>query len=549
MHRAALALLALGCSDSSDAGASARARPTNELDVAWSAFATCLIGEPLEDGERASDRLSAVDLTLVVSTMRNHPRKSDDWPQQCGPLLTKVTAAAPEIEAHALRDAARRFVTLGLSNMLAKSVRGSKSNPIDELFAAAASAGVRHESTQSGTSPPGPTKAPANLEPFWDGSYTRLVRALIPDERFTLLGGAGTTSCRPSAPDKVTCRELEGRWGDRVTPIARSASATRDLFVDRTYGEVRGVFDAKREVIAAPPFGVTTFLSDDGALTDVVRDADGFELIRFDGSSSSKATRSPITASKEARGATLLGDVVVSWHPSKKKDAIAVLASSDALSTPTPPMMLGEIEGAGVDVRRRRTTTCDALFFLSQPSDFGGSRTRSFSVSLRTPSGAWSPLVTHTVDVGHAATEFESDQGNALECGPGFASLRLVANGSRMVHCDLTGCREQRHEHPYSSNDRLALRLGDEWLVVSSWAGATSLHRVASVVQYQFGDAPDVLLAVGAAYGGGKAVAFDRPSGFVHEGRAYVFFTGRGDRTRTYGVSFGEDGVATPILP
>lgn len=540
-------LLASACSDAPESGASAPG-PTTDLDVAWSAFATCLIGEPLTDGELASQRLRQIDLTIVRAKAEERPTIAADWPQQCGALLTKAGSTAPEIEARGLRDAIRRIVTLGFSNVLARSTLPSSTNSIDDLFAAAVSAGVRHESIGR-ERPPTPTPSPVTFEPFSSVNHSMLTRASVPDDRFMMLLGWRAASCRPESSDQVRCRELEGGWGERSIPIARAASVTRELFVDRTKGAVEGVVDSKHTLVA--PFGERAFLSDTDTILDVARGQAGPVLLRKR-TASEEVERIPVTMPKDLRGATLLGDVMVGWRPAPADRVVVSLSSLDD-GVLSRPIDLGQLEGWTVEAHRRRTSSCDALFFLARRNDMGMSEPAAFGVSLRAPDGGWPPIVTHELGDTSLWSRFDADDRSALECGPGFASVRIVAGGALTVRCDATSCKEERNALPeVLSKEGLLLRLGDHAVLVSSWSGSTTLSQTAGLVQYRFGSlsdlesAPTRLLAVGSAHGG-LAERYGRPSGFVHDGRAYVFFSARGLLDGTFGVSFGPDGVPTPI--
>ena len=550
MHRRlGIILLSTACGDATDAGSPASTAPTTELDVAWSAFATCLIGSPLAEGERASDRLVEIDLSIFLS--KDSERSAKEWPQRCSPYLSSVATVAPEIDARAVRDATRRFLTLGFSNTLASGPKAK--TQLDELFEAARGAGLLHLSSPNVLAPPAPTKAPPKLVPFRARELSKVTRALVPDARFLLLGGDRASSCRPSDENTLSCRDVGEGWSDRVVLISRAEGATPELFFDKGGRAGASLFLGDGKPGPEELFGEGSWLFENGTLVDVEPGEKGDLMI--------KPPEGPVRIvgferAKDVVGARMAGDALVTWERAgegRLSISVSVVTASGVLA----PVKLGELAGRTVEVRRRVGVDCDALFLTSEtPGINNEGEPQVLGVSLRESSGAWGPIVRHELaNASRLWASFSAEDRRALQCAPGRATFDSVGSGVDSVRCTVSGCsKASSGALPNAMQDRgLVLRLGEKVLVVAPWSASTPLTNVASVVSYRFGTleslapATSQLLAVGSAHGGSSA-SYGAAHGFVHGGRAYVFFGGR-QPGGTYGVSFGEDGVPTPILP
>lgn len=97
-----------------------------EVNGAYAALSTCMIGEPLGDGESVEVRMSGIEVALHGMTGAERAERGADWPNECqvhahklsevarqtgkaDPLADAATALATELEAHTAEPPAKAF--------------------------------------------------------------------------------------------------------------------------------------------------------------------------------------------------------------------------------------------------------------------------------------------------------------------------------------------------------------------------------------------------------------------------------------------------------
>jgi hypothetical protein len=133
-----VACMGLGCDDGSQAAAAKDQKTLQAAGAEWSALSGCVVGPELAEGELASVRMRASELTLVAQGT------SSDWPKSCNQLADTLAttlgtlASKPAVERHKeLLALARDFADTSPAMMVA-----TDTPLVDRLFAAAAAAGL-----------------------------------------------------------------------------------------------------------------------------------------------------------------------------------------------------------------------------------------------------------------------------------------------------------------------------------------------------------------------------------------------------------------------
>jgi len=228
-----------------------RARALSAAGEAWSAYATCVLGAPLQGGERATARLTRIEMNLPEPG----PAASAPWPSRCAHHLDAIHDALAR--GRLTKD--KRLARLDEAILAAREDLAPVYAPdlADHLWASVAQAALPMSATSPSADPPAP--APAN--PLTSATLPALpvdVR-VAPEEADRIPGDGLRLLFAPAAGDSALC---SFRPDDHGAPFRTSHCADNvapTATDDATPGFLRSVkgrfdrFELIRPLLGADP--------------------------------------------------------------------------------------------------------------------------------------------------------------------------------------------------------------------------------------------------------------------------------------------------------
>jgi hypothetical protein len=248
---------------------------TSAAASAWSAYASCLVGDGVAPGQHLGERLRAIDLGLALAP--DPAAAAGDWPARCHP---HVEALLPLLASTARHDT-RATLASDLATRLATTVDPGHVDPalVDALSDALVPLALPGAGATSHGDPPPPSPALADI-----------TRAAL-----TSLGAPGVGT--PAAPDPLPGASLRLAWGAhppwacrfgaglvrarcfephgvppdaQLVPVAEDdAAASTLLRVFFTRDTPAGVYRAEDGQRIADDWKLPAFVRDDGTILEV----------------------------------------------------------------------------------------------------------------------------------------------------------------------------------------------------------------------------------------------------------------------------------------
>jgi len=260
---------------------------------AWSDFAQCMLGGPLREDERPSDRLAALDLApLSHFRCTQRPPSVEPWPQRCEPFLAEMQDAIPRMDQAQIRaqfapfaeqiEVARSRAQNLPANWLQPSTDVSRVALIDAVWDEAERAGLPRSVARSPT--PAPVPAPiapllrdTDLPELASAGVRSLTQAPIPDDRVLLADSHGSRLCRVG-DDTLACGQPGPVRSHIAVPVSASPGATTEWLWDQE--PEPGLYRSDGSSIAAP-FTRNAWATTDGSIVDVIPEGRGATLLKL----------------------------------------------------------------------------------------------------------------------------------------------------------------------------------------------------------------------------------------------------------------------------
>jgi hypothetical protein len=298
-HALVVCALALtGCNGGVDAAA--EAKQLDEAKHSWAGLSRCLVGAPLDKGEKASQRMLMSEIALL-SVGKDAKKAGDGWPGNCDKVVEQLLV---QLEALKSDAAVEKFALLQEKLRMAKGISpalyiSNKEEPLaDALWTAATAAGFEPPAAPAKKGPSAPKPAQpvsADLRVLLGESDGLLERTgAAPGDRvsFMMRGDKSTFFCSVSSNkgplDSASCQPLERQ----PSILAAPASATTDA---RYYFDTEpkpALWTPAGESIEGP-FGPSTYVYDTGMIADVTTTRTGLTLTRYMGSGAVKKAGMP----------------------------------------------------------------------------------------------------------------------------------------------------------------------------------------------------------------------------------------------------------------
>lgn len=254
---------------------------------AWAGFERCLVGSTPVEGP-ISTRVRALELALD-----GEDRGTSAWPQRCTGRLSEVASALERAGVSAdspLSQVARRARALvSASDAVPRYLSGSPA-PVDELFAAARTAGYSVEGAPADLPEPHAPAAPltiADAPVLATAGDTRPRHSVVRGGPVAVLWAGGAPGAAAlcdegggdaSAPaiSGLRCVALEGTVGTLAVPVSREPSAA-SLYWDGLRGPM--VLSPPKGELVAAGFSQTSHVAVDGSVVGESQSEDGARLL------------------------------------------------------------------------------------------------------------------------------------------------------------------------------------------------------------------------------------------------------------------------------
>ena len=280
-----IAFIATGCGgDKAVAGPDKGA--LSKAQTGWEAVSSCLIGPPLAEGDKASDRLRSIDLALVAVGKG----ADGDWTKVCqkpvGELAAHLSTFGQDPSVAKYR-ALRRWLE-ELNSTRSSMYVASKDPIIDRVWHAARQAGFDPIAEDAKLPDP---KAPPSTTPVGKDTLSKLGQTKGYTERTELApnGGVrfilgdkvgGAFHChiqsQKAALDSAVCAPLVD-VSIAATPL--SAASNKAAFYWDSQPKPQA-FGLDGQPVDNTPVGASAFVFDNGTIADVLKQGRKAELIR-----------------------------------------------------------------------------------------------------------------------------------------------------------------------------------------------------------------------------------------------------------------------------
>jgi hypothetical protein len=530
--RLALCALALSACD--------RQEPTidrGELGVRWARTERCLIGEtPLAEGEKASERMAASELTLLARG------EEPSWPASCTKLIEDTLALldAPGGEAHAELRSALRLLGGTQPDMF---LSGGDDKYVDQLFAAAKKAELIGKAGDADEGPVAPEPAAAakqgDLTAF--GKTGGLVERveLAPQSgsaRFALGDGAGGLYCALDGKppfSRARCDAVTGERSALFRPLSTEGTDARFYWDFRPKPAVYEVGGESHEL----PSSASAFVFEEGVIADVVDERPRPLLVRR--LTSGRIDRAPLRPPPGARLLGFRGGALL-WRGPKRGHGVSPLIAQNVRGGRIA--LTGEREIGEVPPTVEHLVACRHGDRLTMAIIAGAaSEGDTIPVAIATRIGEqWNKPITTSAPIGPRYRDNEA-WWRDLTCGPTGAVLTFLREDDRIgqLRCDDDKCESVLGEKVPSVGRVTSQRvtaLGDKVLLVRSVSHMAPMTGITDFVTMHLaplaelasaaprvmlgddkhGGLPGIAKAVGLVGGGEAAVALIRSNDAIH---------------------------------
>jgi hypothetical protein len=531
---------------------------TENVQRGWGKLAGCLIGAPLEKGERASVRMLNSELTLAVSGAESR------WPSSCDPTRDDLH----EVLENSSKDAgADRYAEL---DSVLRKLKGStplmyvtgEKPLVDQLFAAA-------EAAKLGGPDPKAAKAedaaPLASAPIAGDKLLELgvskgfaIRSEAtpgPGLRFLFgTGDEGAFHCQlidGKAPlDTANCQPIERALSLESRPLSSRSAGQRYYFDPKPKPEVWSLTGEAR----GAPLGPTAFAIDDDVLIDALKTRRGYELVRID----AEGKRRNIKL-KGPPGGKLLGFIagVSLWRgPRSGYAATRPLELRDTQKGTKPGRIkLGRIPSDAEHLLscHHGDTLAVALIGKDPKRRKEDDPERGAAVLFRV-GNQWKAAVTAKIKLGAKPYPWFDESWRSFTCGDGSAAFTWLRADRRVgeVRCTAEGCGSALSEplKPVDDKDKLRVTaLGNDILVLRASRARVPIHSVAHSVSMrlaplaEIAGAPEKAIVGDEKHGGLEGLR--RSVDLVGGGSAAFVMVRAGDKH--YGFRVGAKGVLAPV--
>ena len=538
-HLALLALLfSSACGD--DGSKRADDRRIAEAHRRWLGLSNCLIGSSLEDGETASSRLRAIEVTVMAGGDANGDA---DWTAQCGKT---AEALAQHLRTFQLDASLEKYAPLASAISELQTTRpemlAATSEPIvDRLWEAAREVGL--EPVPEGTKAAEGPSAPVATKLMPTEALTKLGRSrgfiarteYVPSGSVRFIVGdeqSGALYCHLASDaaslDHARCSELTHAVGLGATPLSAQRDTADHYWDTNPKPAARSL---SGEVIQVP-IGRSGFVFGDGTIADVVATGRKSELVRR--LPWGKQERAPLQGPPGGEYLGFRGGAALWRGPVRGRSGKRGLTVQDVQAGRVGIGGAIEPGTAPKDVKHlvacRASEALHVMLIGEEPPGQNDGAERSVVLLSRTRM-RWGKPVSVKVPFGTPAKSWSEHWWRSLECGEKAVTLTWLRTDRRVgqVRCAEGSCQGTLSEPIPSvgTNDKLrAVGIGGKVLVVRAMrivAPMTGLTEVISMRLAPVGDiaaAPDRVLVGDDKFGGPPDL--HRSLGLVAAGDAAV---------------------------
>ena len=533
--------LLLSCDKGPDP-AQVAAEQQAKVQQLWGGLARCLLGPPLGEEDKASDRMRRSELTVAVQG------DEGDWPNSCQKPLGELL---DYLESLGTAPEATRFEALGaalreLNGTGAMMYLAGEEPAVDRLWKAARGLELHNARAEGEGSVAPEAAAPASAGQLIELGTTKgmIERVeLAPGATVRVLYGSGEEGAFFCALDSrdgpltgATCSSPKREVSLVAWPLS---SGVDDLSYYWDPKPKSAVWSLDGESVEGP-FTDTAYASGKGAFVDVVGGRLGPSLVRTQGS---RVTDGSVKGPPGARWLGFRAGVAV-WRgprsgPADTRPIVVYEARGNA------PMAAGTKIGPAprdveqLDACRAGDTVAIALVGGDPPKSAGDDPERGAAMIFR-QGKEWQKVVPATIRLGDKPRPWIERGWRSMTCSEGAATLTWLRSDNAIgtLRCTPEGCQSaQSAPLPIADVDKVRVTsLGAKVLVLRALTAPVPINSLTETITMRLAPAADLAKAaelpiVGdAKHGGlekllkgiglvavdGAAVALIRSSDKVH---------------------------------